>query len=62
MLYAASMSDEKKMSAREGASDPRRPYTAPSISKLGRIQDLTSAGTGGIMEHGMGTASTFSQA
>ena len=62
MPILTTMTDHKPTSAHDDAEEARRPYTAPTAAKLGRIEDLTSAGTGGIMEHGAGTGSTFSLA
>jgi len=59
--YPDGMTDAMPTTARDDARPARRTYTPPTATKLGRIEDLTSAGSGGIMEHGM-LGSTFSQA
>jgi hypothetical protein len=61
MPYPDDMTDAKPTVDRDDARAARRPYSPPAVTKLGRIEDLTSAGSGGIMEHGM-AGSTFSQA
>ena len=52
------------MSDRIGGAEqrPKDTYTTPSVTVLGRIEDLTASGIGGIMEHGQGAGATFSVA
>jgi hypothetical protein len=55
---------EDRVSDRIGGAEqrPKDTYTAPSVTVLGRIEDLTASGIGGIMEHGQGAGATFSVA
>jgi hypothetical protein len=39
-----------------------RPYAAPTLNVLGRMQDLTASGTGGMTEHGHGNTAIYSLA
>jgi hypothetical protein len=38
----------------------RKEYSTPSLSILGRMQDLTASGTGGMTEHGHGATAIYS--
>ena len=40
--------------------EARKKYSAPSLSILGRMQDLTASGTGGMTEHGHGATAIYS--
>ena len=50
--------DTERRDVREASrpSDEKRSYTPPALSTLGRLQDLTASGKGGIQEGGHGVA------
>lgn len=52
---------ERDPLATSGTDFVRRAYARPTMTAIGRLEDLTASGTGGIMEHGHGT-SIYSQA
>jgi len=52
---------ERDPLASSGTDPVRRAYGRPTMTAIGRLEDLTASGTGGIMEHGHGT-SIYSQA
>lgn len=55
--YTPAMDTERR-DVREASrpSDEKRSYTPPALSTLGRLQDLTASGKGGIQEGGHGVA------
>jgi hypothetical protein len=56
--------NEEHGSRNDAASDQiRRGYARPTMKPIGRLEDLTASGTGGIMEMAHGSSgSIFSQA
>ena len=46
---------------RPAADRSKKAYGSPTVKELGPIEELTGAGSGSIMEHGMGAAAIYSQ-